>query len=577
MSNVVIPPPHPWTLDYFQKTRQEQYAYTANVIYQKNVDAKFKVVRAPVKSGKRSFPEIASLINPSCEHIFVSSLNRKADKPQHDELKKYGIHVQLTYNKKTAEACVALVMQFVYEGKEVHVHLDELDYGCKHDQILSGVYFKLKEEEKVSFILYSATIDVVKSNYLDGEISGFHVLEPFEPAAQMYYGVDKYIEDNKLVQSTSFVEFPGGNGKMVLTEQGKECIQKLLEDTYNPQKKQHIGVLRLSGKKEGVHDFRLFKNHVHVVEEFAREYIRTNFGEASVVRQGIKVVFENVKWDDEDYWSSSFDLDVPVLIVICQVAGRSTEWKCHPFLSWFHTCRSRSTTVSTLIQDQERVVFYKTDRNEHTDITLYGNKCCALYSANKINAEEMIMLTRKKLALTLNGKCEHASKVVMKAPEIFEKWEDVPEKVILKLKLKKEDFIHDGMKLQKHMIYTKQKDNRNLHYTVKVPYWEEKKFGDDEGMYMTNIRGSVGNFLEWCYLENKGTKVTSTKLRKPVWRKSDLMKTLSLGMSKTNPVRLNVFYEDGETNADNYKFMVREIERLEPAVFRNDSMYNVSE
>lgn len=573
----ITSPSHPWTLDHFRETRQDQYNYTAAVIY--SGDYRFRVVRAPVKSGKRSFPEIASLIKPECVHLFVSALNRKSDKLQHDELEKYGILVHLTYNRKTAESCIALVMNLVNDEKEVHIHLDELDYGCKHDQVLSTLYFRLKDEEKVKFILYSATIDVVRTDFLDDEIRDFVVLPPFSPAA-VYYGVNNYIEDKKLIQSTTFVDF--SLGKMVLTDQGKECLVKLLVDTYDPLKKQHIGVLRLAGKQGKVHDFRTFKNQVHVVEEFVREYIASNVVRDEKYEQrvvnGIKVVFVSstdttIKWDDSDYWGRYLAPEVPVLVVICQVAGRSTEWKCHPYLSWFHTCRSNTTSVSTQIQDQERVVYYDTEYNKGTDITLYGNENCALYSANLITAAEMIQRTNKKLALTLNGKCVNAHKVVMKAPEVYDTWEEIPEKVILKLKLKQEDFINDRMRLQKLMNYTKQKDNVNLHHLVEVPDWS----GEDEGLYMTDIRGSMANFLEWCFQRDNGKPAKSSKQRRPVWHRTDIMKSLSAGMNKTHPLRVNVFYEDGETNPEKYKFMVREIDRSEPALFKNDSMYNFSD
>jgi hypothetical protein len=574
----ITSPSHPWTLDHFRETRQDQYNYTADVIY--SGDSRFKVVRAPVKSGKRSFPEIASLIKPSCVHLFVSALNRKADKQQHDELEKYGIFVHLTYNKKTADTCVESVMNLVNDGKEVHIHLDELDYGCKHDQVLSGVYFRLKDEEKVKFILYSATIDVVRTDFLDDEIRGFAVvLPPFSPASA-YYGVNNYIEDKKLIQSTAFVEF--SMGKMVITDQGKECLGKLLDDTFNPLKKQHIGVLRLSGKQGKVPDFRLFKNQVQVVEDYAREYIKSNVArDENYDRRmvnGMKVIFVSsadttIKWDDSDYWSRFLVADVPYLIVICQVAGRSTEWKCHPYLSWFHTCRSKTTSASTQIQDQERVVFYDTEYNTGTDIILYGNEYCALYSANLITTDEMMQMTNKKLSLTLNGKCSNSFKVVMKSPEVYDQWEDIPEKVVLKLKLKKEDFINDRMTLQKQMKYTKQKNGINLHYIVEVPDWS----GEDEGMYMTDIRGSVNNFMEWCVQRENGNPAKSSKERRPVWHRTDMMKSLSAGMNKTHPLRVNLFYEDGETNPDNYKFMVREIDRTEPALFKNNSMYNFCE
>lgn len=560
---------HPWTLASFENQRPDQYRYTRDVIYGEDCTAKITVVHAPVKSGKRSFPEIASLLKPECAHVFITALNRKADKEQHKELEKYGISVYKVFNRKSADACIQLVMNLLVKEKEkeIHVHLDELDYGCKHDQVLSSVYLKIKMEERVKLILYSATTDIVKSEFLNEHVvTGFAVLPQFVPSPEIYYGIEKYVDTGKLIQSSPFVKCE--TSIMVLTEQGKECLASLLEDTYNENKKQHIGILRLSGKQDRVNDFRQLKNHVHIIREFVETYNTQKEKE----QKGIKIVFvgsgnETIKWDDENFWSTKYEPDIPVLIVICQVAGRSTEWKCHPYLSWFHTCRSDSTTVGTQIQDQERVVYYKTEYNKDADITLYGNTNCALYSAGKITFDLLIRTTNKKLALTLNGKKSQISSVVVKT---YDNWEDIPEKIKLKLKAEKENFIADRFVLRKQMNYTKVKDGRTLHLIVDVPDWDG--FTEDEGLYMTDVRGSAENFLVWCYTEGK----KSSKLRVPVWHRSELVKHESCGINKTNPVKINVFYEDGETDPEKYKFMVREMDDTQQKVsFKNDSMYNL--
>ena len=569
---------HPFTLEEFEKNRLDQFRYTRDVIYNEDTAAKIRVVHAPVKSGKRSFPEIASLLNPECVHIFLSALNRKADKEQHKELEKYGIHVYKIFNKKSAESCILFVMNLLIleNEKQIHVHLDELDYGCKHDQLLSGVYLKLKTETNVKFILYSATTDIVQSEFLDKSVADqFSVLPPFVPSPEMYYGIEKYIGTGKLIQSTPFITFDASI-VMLLTEQGKECLTSLLDDTYNTNKKQHIGILRLSGK----HEFRLLKNNVHIIHQFVESYNQEGAeeekeNEKEQSKKGIQVVFagsnlETIKWDDENYWKEKYESDLPVLIVICQIAGRSTEWKCHPYLSWFHTCRSDSTTVGTQIQDQERVVYYKTEYNKDADIKLYGNMNCGLYSARLITYDHLIQTTNKKLSLTLNGKSLLVSSVVS---DIYDNWEDVPEKYKLKLKVEKEDYIANRFVLRKQMDFVKVKNGKTLHYIVDVPDWEDS-YSENEGLYMTDVRGSVDNFLEWCYSEGK----KSSKLRRPVWNKTEMLKDVSCGINKTNPVRINVFYEDGEKNPEKYKFMVRKLDEdtEETVSFKNNSMYNVS-
>jgi len=553
---------HPWTLDAFEKHRPDQFRYTRDVIYNEDCTAKFKVVHAPVKSGKRSFPEIASLLNPGCVHIFLSALNRKADKEQHKELEKYGISVYKVYNRNSAESCIQFVMT---EKREVHVHLDELDYGCKHDQVMASVFLILRKEDHVKIILYSATIDIVKSEFLHKSVSGFSVLPPFVPSPNMYCGIEEYIKSGKLIQSSPFLKF---DSSMVLTEQGQECLARLVDDSYNEEKKQHMGILRLSGKQDRVNDFRSLKNHVQVLHQFVETY---QIQQEKPRLKKLRILFvgsgnETIKWDDESFWSTKFAPDIPVLIVICQVAGRSTEWKCHPYLSWFHTCRSDTTTVGTQIQDQERVVYYKTEYNKNTDITLYGNVSCGLYSAGQITYDHLIRTTKKKLALTLSGKSSQVSSVVTK---IYDDWEDIPEEHKLKLKLKKEDFIADKFVLRKQMNYTRVKDGKTLHYIVDVPDWD--RVSVDEGLYLTDIRGSMENFLVWCYQEGGGK---SSKHRRPVWHLTELLKHASCGINKTNPVKINVFYEDGEKNPEKYKFIVRELEFTAEVSFKNDSMYN---
>ena len=45
-------------------------------------------------------------------------------------------------------------------------------------------------------------------------------------------------------------------------------------------------------------------------------------------------------------------------------------------------------------------------------------------------------------------------------------------------------------------------------------------------------------------------------------------------LTEKTKIRINLFYEDNETNPNNYKFMIREYESSEVAEFDNTSMYN---
>ena len=93
----------------------------------------------------------------------------------------------------------------------------------------------------------------------------------------------------------------------------------------------------------------------------------------------------------------------------------------------------------------------------------------------------------------------------------------------------------------------------------KIKNWE--KISHLEGFVMTNIRSSRDKFIK-----GKGST--------PVWFRSDIKKELNEGINETSKIRINVFYEDGETNRDNYKFMIRVFKESKKSDVSNTSMYN---
>ena len=46
------------------------------------------------------------------------------------------------------------------------------------------------------------------------------------------------------------------------------------------------------------------------------------------------------------------------------------------------------------------------------------------------------------------------------------------------------------------------------------------------------------------------------------------------GINEKSKIRINLFYEDGETDPNKYKFMIREFESAQEANVDNNSMYN---
>ena len=168
-------------------------------------------------------------------------------------------------------------------NKEVYIHLDELDYGCRYDQLLAGVYNKLREKTNIKFILYSATVDIVNTRFLDANIGKDYVtFPPFLPSS-LYYGIKNYLLDDRIVQSTAFIKYE--NNKMILSEQGSECIDNLLKHTFDDSCKQHLSVLRLSGKNGEKYDYQAFKDNTEIIQERARQYIETHIHNYSPKKQ----------------------------------------------------------------------------------------------------------------------------------------------------------------------------------------------------------------------------------------------------------------------------------------------------
>jgi hypothetical protein len=64
-------------IEYFKTNRKELLEYVSNNVIP--LDHKNKVVKAPVKSGKRGMVEINCLLNSTVNHIFLTALHRIAD------------------------------------------------------------------------------------------------------------------------------------------------------------------------------------------------------------------------------------------------------------------------------------------------------------------------------------------------------------------------------------------------------------------------------------------------------------------------------------------------------------------
>jgi hypothetical protein len=521
-------------LDYFTKERPELTDYVLNKIIPGN--HKFKIVRAPVKSGKRGMVEVNSLNNKDNEHIFLTALHRVADISQRNELESYGIKVFSVNSGLKKDACIKFINGI--KNKKCLIHLDELDFGCGDKQLLNSIYMAFKENVNVLFILYSATIEVAKKEFLINKIDFFECPHFVPPPT--YFGIKKYIDNKLFFQATGFISYE--NNALEITTQGKELIEKLKQHTINKNNKRHIGVLRLAGnfKIEGkvVSQFEKLKEYQDSIEDkynIRLKFIGSNDG--------------SIVWDSPKYWDE-LTLDRSFIFVINQVSGRSTEWKCHPYLVWFHTLRTEETPTSSIIQDQERSVYYTKAYTDDINIEIYGDLPTAQYSAGIITFDQYSAMVTRKINSRLNTK-NKKKHIRVKTPAFFNTWEEIPDKY--KKGRSKTTYVNEDYKLKEEMI--------NSGITYHIADWDEKWL-HLEGFLMTNIRSSRDNFIK-----GKGNQ-------KPIWFKNDILTELSEGINEHSKIRINVFYEDNETNPDNFKFIVREFDIAIDAPVANTSMYN---
>ena len=533
----------PKTIDYFKQQRPELYNYVLNDVIPEN--KKFKLVPAPVKSGKRGMVEVHSLLDKKSSHIFLTALHRTADENQRNELASYGIKVFSINNTKKKNECIKYIDDQLALGKEIKPHLDELDFGCGDKQLLNYIYSAYKNNPHVTFILYSATIEVAKKEFLVvNNIEEFHECKPFNPPPT-YFGIKKFLDKKKFHQATPFLTYDCNNESIKITTQGENLIKKLKENTNNTNNKRHIAVLRLAGN---------FKTNSKSISQFDTmkensDYIEEKYG----IR--LKFVGSNdysVEWDNLKTWGD-YNPAIPYIFVINQVAGRSTEWKCHPYLVWYHTMRTEDTPTSTIIQDQERPVGYSTNYTDDIDIEIYGDVPSAQYSAGIITLEQYDAMSNRKINARLNTKNKKTHIKVKQDPKWFNSWAEIPEEYTKNRTLS--SHVKPEYKLKEFMT------TNNKSYQIKN--WD--KYSHLEGFYMTNIRSSITEFI-------KGTSKKANL--KPIWFKSDLLNELGEGIDEKTKIRINLFYEDNETNPNNYKFMIREYESSEVAEFDNTSMYN---
>lgn len=580
--------------EWFAENRKEQYNYVSNIMRPRindNSEKFLHIVKAPVKSGKKDLVLIAKCLLDDYHHVFISAFHRKADKCQREELTSYGIDV---YSGTSLKEFTASVEKIVNIGKKCLVHLDELDYGAGFNQRLEEHAYKSIVEHHIHTFLYSATPDVAIK--VDAESSvPKDVLPSFIPS-KLYYGVSNFLKDGRFHEAEPFFEISNVSD-FRLSEQGEKLMKEHMDppivtgsivritkidsngcehdykgevvdidgailslkhkngyiekiDKFEPNVmeikvlKKHIAVIRTVGNstlKKLDHKSRV--TNFQVLKTYLPDYLHSHY-------PGVEVRFvgchdEIIKWSNPATWNTDNDPSKKYIIVINNTAGRSTEWTCQPFMTWYHCFRTPRTPASTQTQDQERPCHYGYNKST---LHIYGCKTTAKYSAGIITTKQYVELLGGERPI--DGRLKKSKKSLPSIhvkTEVYEKWVDIPKELNFR-----------------KMSHLKREYVLSSDSTNSPALWE--KYKHLKGFRTTNFRSSRKRFKE------------GKKKALPIYFRSDVMKDLKEGLDNKSTQRLNVFYEDGETDPDKYKFMVRKFSGKEATQslekFDNNSMYS---
>ena len=398
-------PPKTWTVDQFEQYRPTitDFCKTEVVPILNGELFNTLVFEAPVKSGKREFPEYLAMrdtVPGNCRttrvHGFISAWHRTADDEQRRELSHHNLKVFSIINKTALDECITWIREQIDQGKFVVIHMDECDYGSGEKQIIGKVYKFIRLYVQIFIILYSATPqEVLFSDDIDeetrelfGELMrrGKHV--KYVPPSN-YCGPLRFLQEGLVNDATPF--FTIINSIPVLTEQGRKIIEDLKISTREGTGR-NITVLRLTGKdgrkknSKHIHQFLQFAHRIPELEGITLLIDKNDYGgdcmfEGKIIRK--------IDWSNTNVWSTH-SKDVPTLVVIDQTSSRSTEWACHNRIDTLHDYRNEKH-YTTNVQAQQRCNhFIGPKYSEFQRIKIYGDKKSFELSAGIITYEEYL-------------------------------------------------------------------------------------------------------------------------------------------------------------------------------------------
>ena len=397
-----VPPPKPWSVAIFEHERPHLTHFVRErvLLLLEDLICRRIVIRAPVKSGKREIAEYIAMrdstTNPQRVHVFISAWHRKADEDQRKELGVHNMKVFSIVNSNAVAACLQWITQKVAEGKQVVVHLDECDHGSGKKQMLSKLWYSIRENIKVTSILYSATPqEVLFSGEVDDEeyLAMMEEMQPNEghyicyTPPPGYCGPGKFLDEGLVIEAKPFLE-KSGTG-FILTDQAKEILQKLRENIAL-QPSRNILILRLSSselgqggaaRKDNKSIYQFLRNIRSFPELSDFSTIVDKGDDMGIPPLGFRVT--KIDWSNPTYWADLVT-GKPILLVIDQTSSRSTEWSCHNRIFSEHDFRN-VIQFSTVSQAQERANHYEQKYGEFQPILIYGHVKTFQLSAGRID------------------------------------------------------------------------------------------------------------------------------------------------------------------------------------------------
>ena len=397
-----------WRVEDFATFRPNIVEFIEEEVRPAYMECRMVLVKAPVKSGKREMVEYAAVSGEGREtHVYITSLNRKADKCQHAELGKHGVTSFVVTQNKSQPALIELkIRDLVTSGKLVIIHIDEADYGSGSLQSMDRVYSAFKSENLVRFVCYSATPEellwafpsvseanedssVVSSDDVDtttgvvGDIDTAIECNYVPPNG--YCGAATFLEHDLVRDAERFITVSEG-GIVELTLQGKEVIQYVRDVMLSGIRPgANVAVVRLTTKEPKMKkDVELFLNGINSIPELADAVVYAN---VSCKITNNRVLCSDIDWSNQNWWDS-IRTDKVVLIVIDQTCSRATEIGDHSRIACTHDYR-KTIDYATVAQAQLRCAHYNTKYSGvFQQIRIWGDKKTFMLAAGMITHDE---------------------------------------------------------------------------------------------------------------------------------------------------------------------------------------------